>query len=139
MLVTYNTHLASALPPASTLENSASYEATVAPFIPQLVALPQKLLATLSDPVGLLNLYAETNPLVTGTAFSLLLGAIVLVSSEINRNYSQIDRLWSLLPTVYIGHLIAWANVTGLPHERVTLLGVGSLLWSVSFGGRGRG
>jgi hypothetical protein len=132
MLVTYNTHLASALPAVTSLEHCADYSTTVAPFTNQLYGLPQKLLENISDPVGLLNLYAETNPLVTGTALSLFVGAVVLVASEINRNYSQIDRFWSILPTVYIGHLIAWARVTGLPHERLTLMGACSLVWSVS-------
>jgi len=131
MLIAY-THLATALPVVTSIEDSASYQLAVAPFMPQLYGLPQKLWANAADPVGLLTVYAETNPVVSGFALALAIGSVVLVVSEINRNWSQIDRLWSILPIVYLGHLIGWAELTGLRHERLDLMAMAILAWSVS-------
>jgi steroid 5-alpha reductase family enzyme len=58
------------------------------------------------------------------------LGAVFLVVAEINRNYSQVDRCWSLLPTVYIAHFDAWARLTGLPTRRLDVALLFSAIWS---------
>ena len=120
-----------ALPVIKIVTDCVKLEKTVVPYIPQLYDLPQQVLQTLSSPRGLVFLYAATNPLITAFALSLFLAPIFLVVSEINKNYSQIDRFWSLLPTVYNAHYALYAHVTGLPTGRLdTLLGA-SILWSV--------
>ena len=121
-----------ALPVVRTLADCVNLERTVYPYIPQLYDLPQQILQTISNPRGLAVLYVSTNPLITGLALSLFLAPIFLVVSEINRNYSQVDRCWSLLPTVYNAHYALYAHAVGLSAGRMdALVGVG-VLWSVS-------
>jgi steroid 5-alpha reductase family enzyme len=124
-----------ALPNISALEDCADFSKAVQPFIPQLYALPAKFLDVIWSREGLLNLYRETNPLISGFAVSLVLGAVFLVVAEINRNYSQVDRCWSLLPTLYIAHFDAWARLTGVPAQRIDLALLFSTIWSVSMTG----
>lgn len=121
----------SALPSLKRIEECADFYKTVEPFIPQFYALPARLLATGGSPHDLKQVYAETNPLVSAAAASLFLGFIFLVVSEINRNYSQVDRMWSLLPNLYIVHLAVWARVAGVPHARLDLVATFTTLWSV--------
>jgi hypothetical protein len=121
-----------ALPLVKSLQDCADYHQTVEPFIPQLYALPQRLLDTAGSPASLRQLYIETNPLVSGFAISIALGFVFLIVSEINRNYSQVDRMWSLLPNLYIIHFAVWANVAGLPTNRLNLIAAFSSIWSVS-------
>jgi hypothetical protein len=121
-----------ALPLLNTLEDCADFSKAVKPYIPQLYALPEKLLDVFAGRESLLKLYTETNPLISGFAISVALGAVFLVVAEINRNYSQVDRCWSLLPTLYIAHFDAWARLTGLPTQRIDAALLFSAIWSVS-------
>ncbi|RYP92669.1 hypothetical protein DL770_001182 [Monosporascus sp. CRB-9-2] len=122
-----------ALPSLKTLEDCAEYSKVVEPYLPQLYELPwQAYDAATSSDASLLDLYKNTNPLISGFSFSVLLGAVFLVVSEINRNYSQVDRMWSLLPTVYNAHFALWARLNNLPTRRVDLI----LLWSAVWSGR---
>lgn len=111
----------------------SDFSKTVAPYAHQFYELPGRLVASINSIEALQRLYVETNPLITGFSASLLVGAIALVASEINRNYSQIDRLWSILPNLYIVHLAAWARLAGVPHARIDLVAAFSTLWSVSW------
>jgi hypothetical protein len=121
-----------ALPIVHALEDCADFATAVKPFIPQLSDLPGKLLDVVAGRESLLKLYTETNPLISGFAISVLLGAVFLVVAEVNRNYSQVDRCWSLLPTLYIAHFDAWARLTGLPTRRIDAALLFSTIWSVS-------
>jgi steroid 5-alpha reductase family enzyme len=78
-----------------------------------------------------MKIYLSTNPLITAFAFSLFLFPIFLIASEINKNYSQIDRFWSLLPTIYNAHFVTYAHLLGLPTKRLDLLLAVSTLWSL--------
>ncbi|KAL1873451.1 hypothetical protein VTK73DRAFT_949 [Phialemonium thermophilum] len=120
-----------ALPSLRSLEECSDFSKTVEPFIPQLYELPRKVVETISTRSGFLDLYLNTNPLVSGFAASVFLGAVFLVVAEINRNYSQVDRCWSLLPTVYIAHFDIWARLSGLPAERLDVILLFSTLWSI--------
>lgn len=120
-----------ALPAVKTLQDCADWSKTVEPFIPQLQAFPQQAAHHLASITDLRNLYASTNPLVSATAFSLFLSPLCLIVSEINRNYSQVDRLWSLLPALYNVHYAIWAHVNGLPTQRVDNIAIISVVWSV--------
>lgn len=64
-------------------------------------------------------------------AFALLVGVVVLIVAEINSNYSQIDRLWSILPTVYNAHYCYWAHLNGMPAKKLDLVLLASAVWSV--------
>ena len=121
-----------ALPTLHALEECADFSKTVEPFLPQLYALPAKLADVLAGREDLVKLYTNTNSLISGFAISILLGAVFLVAAEVNRNYSQVDRFWSLLPTIYIAHFDLWARLAGIPSQRIDAALLFSTIWSVS-------
>jgi steroid 5-alpha reductase family enzyme len=121
------------LPVLKTVADSADYTLTVRPYISQLLDLPKQLsvIASSTSKINDLGaLYLNTNPLVTAFAFSLLLAPVFLIVSEINKNYSQVDRAWSILPCIYISHYTAWAHKNGLPTQRMDNIFIFSLIWS---------
>lgn len=120
-----------ALPVVRTLTECADFTQTVSPYFYQLYDLPQQLLQSYSNPTELRNLYLSTNPVISGLAFSLLLAPIFLIVSEVNRNYSQVDRCWSILPTLYNAHFTIYAHMSGLPTQRLDHLLAFSVVWSV--------
>nr|POF17323.1 uncharacterized protein CFP56_65190 [Quercus suber] len=119
------------LPTVTSLADCADWSKTVSPYLPQLYALPSQFAATIADPAALRDLYLTTNPAVFALAFSLALFPVFLVVSEINRNYSQVDRVWSILPTVYNIHYAVWARLNGLPTQRVDNVMAFSVVWSM--------
>jgi steroid 5-alpha reductase family enzyme len=121
-----------ALPAVKTLEDCAEYSKIIEPFLPQFYGLPRAVAVTLSDHGSLLDLYKTTNPFVSGLGFSIFLGFVFLLVSEVNRNYSQVDRMWSLLPTIYNAHFFAWSQLNNLPSQRLGLVLLWSVAWSVS-------
>ena len=121
-----------ALPVVHALEDCADFSTAVKPFIPQLYELPTRLADVFAGRESLLQVYTQTNPLIFGFALSLALGVVFLVVAAINRNYSQVDRCWSLLPTAYIAHFDACARLNRLPHRRVDAALLFSTVWSVS-------
>lgn len=120
-----------ALPIVKSLVDCADWSVTVDPFISQLTALPQRVWDTGFAVDGLVGLYASTNPLITAFAFSLAISPLFLVAAEINKNYSQVDRFWSLLPTFYNAHYAVWARVNGLPTQRLDNILAFSIVWSI--------
>lgn len=122
---------AMALPQLKSLHDCVDYAKVVEPFIPQLYELPVQIWHNIGSAEGLRQLYVTTNPLISGFAISLLVGLLTLLASEVNRNYSQVDRLWSILPNLYVVHIALWARVAGLPHSRVDLIAVYTTIWSV--------
>ncbi|RBR25825.1 uncharacterized protein FIESC28_01318 [Fusarium coffeatum] len=119
-----------ALPYLKSLEDCGEYAKAVEPYIPQLYALPQQVLDNIASPDGLRQLYVDTNPLISGFAISLALGVPFLIVSEINKNYSQVDRMWSILPNLYVVHLSIWARLAGFNSSRVDLISLATTLWS---------
>lgn len=124
--------LTSTLSAVKTLQDCANYDVVVKQYLPQLQAFFPKLLDAFSTAGGLKQFYVTTNPLITALAFSLALSPVFLVTSEVNKNYSQVDRCWSLLPAFYAVHYAVWAHVSGSPTQRVDLAAFVSLCWSVS-------
>lgn len=120
------------LPVVKTLQDCAEFSRTVSPYVPQLRALPWQVLESISGFDDFKTLYVSTNPLVSSFALSLFLAPIFLVVSEANKNYSQVDRLWSILPSLYNAHYVLWAHMVGLPTQRLNCLLGFSLIWSVS-------
>jgi len=123
------------LPVVKSLPDCTNFDRTVYPYIPQLYDLAQQVVQSITNPQALKVLYITTNPLVSAFAFSLFLAPIFFVAGEINRNYSQVDRFWSLLPTFYNAHFVLYAHAIGLPTARLDALLVAGVLWSVSFQG----
>lgn len=120
-----------ALPTIKTLQDCADYYKVVEPFIPQLHELPGRVFAGAASVDDLKLLYLETNPLVSGAAASMAIGAVCYVASELNKNYSQIDRLWSIVPNLFVLHMAIWARLSGLSHTRLVMVAIATTLWSV--------
>ena len=118
-----------ALPFVKSLPECADFSKTVQPYLPQLYDLPYRVIESINDRKALLDVYTSTNPLMLGLAFSLVLTVIVLVVSEINRNYSQVDRLWSILPVIYNVHYDLWAHLNGLPTAKIDHIMALSVIW----------
>lgn len=123
---------AMALPKLGALQDCSDFSKTVAPFLPQLYALPRQILDTIFNGGSFLKLYMETNPFISGLGISIFLGGVFLVAAEVNRNYSQVDRFWSILPTLYIAHFATWARLAGIPSRRIDAALLFSTIWSVS-------
>ena len=120
-----------ALPFVKTFADCANFEKTVLAYLPQLYDLPQQISQSATSWQQLQTLYLSTNPLIFALAVSLFLAPIFLVVSEINKNYSQVDRCWSILPTIYNAHYMLYAHATGVPARRLDTLLAVSLIWSV--------
>lgn len=120
-----------ALPVVKTMADCADFSTTVWPYISQLNDLPQQLIQSYNNPTELYNIYLATNPLISGFAFSLFLAPVFLLVSEINKNYSQVDRCWSILPTLYNAHFVIYGHLMGLPTQRLDNLIAFSSVWSV--------
>ncbi|KAI1822316.1 DUF1295-domain-containing protein [Xylaria intraflava] len=120
-----------ALPTLKSLEDCADYAKAIEPFLPQLYGLPSEVFSTVTNGESILSLYMNTNPLISGFAFSIFLGGVFLIASEVNRNYSQVDRFWSLLPAFYNIHFSAWMHLNHLPSQRVDLVAFWSVIWSI--------
>jgi steroid 5-alpha reductase family enzyme len=56
----------------------------------------------------------------------LIVVALCFIVSEITRNYSQVDKLWSLLPPAY-----AWITVAAFPTARTVIMAVLVTLWGL--------
>lgn len=120
-----------ALPTVNSLGECADYYKTVEPFLPQLYDLPTRVLDNISDGDALLKLYLETNPLISAGAFSLFISCVFFVAAEFNRNFSQVDRAWSILPAIYNAHFAIWARLSGAAHQRNDLITLFTVIWSV--------
>ena len=120
-----------ALPLIRSIADCTDYTKTILPYTSQLYDLPQQIFDNINNLQALKVLYVSTNPLIFAFAFSLFLFPIFLVVSEINRNYSQVDRCWSILPTIYNAHYTIYAHGTGLSTQRLDVLLLLSTSWSV--------
>lgn len=120
-----------ALPVVKTLAGCSDFSTTVLPYIDQLYDLPQQIIQSYNNPTELQNIYLATNPVISAFAFSLFLAPLFLIVSEINKNYSQVDRCWSILPTVYNAHYVLYAHLYGLPTQRLDNLLAFSTVWSL--------
>jgi hypothetical protein len=131
-----STSLNVALPAIKSVSDCARWDVVVAPYLPQLKTFPYQVWLHLFNLQELQSLYLSTNPLISGFSFALFLTPVVLIVSEINKNYSQVDRLWSLLPSLYHIHYAVWAQMNGLPTGKINHVLVFSLFWSVSTSSR---
>ncbi|SZF04448.1 unnamed protein product [Blumeria hordei] len=113
------------------LADCASFDKTIHPNLPQLYELPHQILQSLNSLTALKEIYQNSDPFVTALAFSLLLAPTFLIVSEFNKNYSQVDRLWSILPSIYNIHYVVYARISGLETERLNHLLAFSIAWSL--------
>ncbi|KAF2744858.1 DUF1295-domain-containing protein [Sporormia fimetaria CBS 119925] len=123
-------HLATALPVVKTLPECADFVKTVGPYIPQLYTLPQQVYAHITDLGTLKNIYLYTNPLITAFALAIFfIAPLALIAGEVNKNYSQIDRFWSIIPVVFNAHYSLWAHMAGFPTHSVDRAMAVSVIW----------
>ena len=121
----------STLPYVQNITDCADYAKTVAPYARQVSELPGAIWDALrTDPSTLNQFYTGMNPLMSGFAFSIFLAPVFLLMSEVNGNYSQVDRVWSILPTIYNAHFALWGHLHGIDTGRLDLLLAVSILWS---------
>ncbi|EER44160.1 DUF1295 domain-containing protein [Histoplasma capsulatum H143] len=100
-----------ALPTVQTFADCADFSLIVSPFISQLISLPTRLIDSGTDIQALQHIYVTTNPFITAIAFAIFLAPVFLIASEVTRNYSQVDRSWSILPIVYNVHYSVWVSL----------------------------
>ncbi len=66
----------------------------------------------------------------------VLVALACFIVSEITRNYSQVDKLWSLMPIIY-----SWVTVSSFPSARLSLMATLVTIWglrlSYNFGRKG--
>ena len=120
-----------ALPVVKSAVDCSDFTNTVLPYIYQLKEFPQAVFESISDPTALRQIYLDTNPLISAFAFTLFISSTVLIVSEVNKNYSQVDRCWSILPTIYNAHYTLYAHMLGLETKRLDMLLTASAIWSV--------
>jgi hypothetical protein len=123
------------LPEVESLADCVSFNHAVRPFLSQVAALPERLQPAIAakDVKALKDIYLSTNPLATALAFTIFLSVLFIVFSEINRNYSQVDRFWSILPSVFNVHFAVWARLSGLRTLNLDTIAAISVIWSVCF------
>jgi hypothetical protein len=123
------------LPYVHSVVDCASFNRTVLPFLSQLRTLPAQLqvAAATKDVDALKDIYLSTNPFISALGLTLVLWVLFTVLGEINRNYSQVDRFWSILPAVYNLHFVAWARMWGIKNQSLDTIAILTLLWSVSY------
>lgn len=120
------------LPRVESLAECTSFQLTVRPYLAQLEWLPASLREAGSDLASLKAVYLATNPFVSALALCLALAGIFFLAAEINRNFSQVDRFWSILPALYNVHFAVWARLAGIRTQTLDTIAVISVLWSVS-------
>lgn len=121
------------LPDIQSAIECADFGRTVSPFVSQLATLPTRLFEAGLDANKLNEVYLTTNPFITTIAFALFLSCVFLVVSEVNRNYSQVDRFWGFIPCVCTVHYAVWARVAGLPTARVDSVALFGIFWGVCY------
>ena len=122
------------MPMITDVTDCADFSKTVLPYLNQLYAFYTSENAKpidLTDVDAWKHLYTATNPVVTALVFSIATWPIFFLVSEINKNYSQVDRVWSILPTIYNVHYAIWARLNGMPTRRVDNVMAFSMLWSL--------
>jgi steroid 5-alpha reductase family enzyme len=122
-----------ALPAVKSLTASADFSVSVLPYLeratPAFLALVDA--AKAKSLPALTAWYLDTNPLLSAFFFSVALGFVVWIVSELARNYSQVDRLWSVVPFAYVLHFDLWARRNGVPSARLDLALFCMLMWSM--------
>jgi hypothetical protein len=128
------------LPPILSPTECAQFGRSFVPYVfsSHMTNLPARIFeavttTNLDKLEQLKEIYLNTNPFVTALAFALALVPIFVIVSEINRNYSQVDRTWSILPLVYNAHYAVWARLAGLPTSRLDSVALVTMFWSVRF------
>ncbi|KAI5804497.1 hypothetical protein EDC01DRAFT_423527 [Geopyxis carbonaria] len=117
-----------ALPIIKSLEEATSLETVLYPFLHQFSYSHVEPL--IYGKVSPTEWYLSTNPFITAALFCGVISVLCFIAQEITRNSSQVDRLWSILPTVYIAHYTVFAHMKGLETTRLDTMVTFFILWS---------
>ncbi|KAJ5693095.1 hypothetical protein N7462_002518 [Penicillium macrosclerotiorum] len=118
------------LPRVESLADCTSFKLTVLPYLQQLQWLPASLREAGQDLTSLKEIYLAVNPFVSALALCSVLAGLFFLASELNRNFSQVDRFWSILPAVYNVHFATWARLSGIRTQSLDTIAVISIIWS---------
>ncbi|KAJ5132302.1 Protein of unknown function DUF1295 [Penicillium atrosanguineum] len=119
------------LPRVESLVDCTNFKLTVLPYLAQLEWLPASLREAGRDLDSLKAVYLATNPFVSALSICLVLAGGFFLAAEINRNFSQVDRFWSILPALYNVHYALWARLAGIRTQTLDTIAVISILWSI--------
>ncbi len=76
----------------------------------------------------LLDLYSQTDPLVSALWLCVAFSVLCWLLSLVTREYSWVDRLWSITPVIYTAHFAAHA---GFGDARLNLMALLVALWGL--------
>ena len=80
------------------------------------------------EPMGLMELYRSTDPLTTALWVAGGLALLCWLLSVITKEYSWVDRLWSITPPLFALH---FAGHPGFSDPRLNLMAALAVLWGV--------
>ena len=80
------------------------------------------------EPMGLMELYRSTDPLTTALWVAGGLALLCWLLSVITKEYSWVDRLWSITPPLFALH---FAGQPGFSDPRLNLMAALAVLWGV--------
>lgn len=123
------TPLAPILPALSTFSLVTDYSQTIAPYFSPVTS-NLHFLQVGSENFSPSAFYHNTNPAITAIIFSQVLTLWTFILSTTTGNWSHTDRLWSILPAIYIGHFTYIAHSLSLPTARLDTLLTLTLIWS---------
>lgn len=78
--------------------------------------------------MGLLDLYSKTDPLLSALWLCAAFSVLCWLLSVLTREYSWVDRLWSITPVIYAGHFAAHA---GFDDARLNVMALLVALWGL--------
>jgi steroid 5-alpha reductase family enzyme len=78
--------------------------------------------------MGLLDLYSETDPLLSALWLCAAFSVLCWLLSVLTREYSWVDRIWSITPVIYTGHFAAHA---GFDDARLNVMALLVALWGL--------
>lgn len=78
------------------------------------------------NPFGLLTGWDQYEQNLVATWLMLMTAVVIItfIVSEITKNYSQVDKLWSLLPIAY-----SWITVASVPNARLIIMAIIVTIW----------
>lgn len=85
------------------------------------------------NPYDILPLYLEIDLVTLCIILMLFFSALCLILSLITNNYSHVDRLWSIVPSIYVFHFTVYPFLIrqeAIPTRQIVMQGL-SLLWSL--------
>lgn len=95
--------------------------------IPQIDVIKQRILNT-----GLVNTYIHGDSFVIVVCFMLFVSFACWLLSVIMRNYSQVDRIWSIVPFVYCWHFLIHSYLnTNQWNDRLLCMTILSTMWGL--------